>query len=426
MAPERALDVLIVGGGPAGMAAAWAASQSGAGVGLVDENPAVGGQIWRGGPAQAESRAARRWFRRISRAGVEMLTGTQVVARLQGNCLLAETAGQPRRLRYRKLILATGARELFLPFPGWTLPNVSGAGGLQSLVRAGLPISGKRVVVAGSGPLLPAVAAALRRHGAEVRLIAEQAPWRRVVRFGLGLLLRPGKLLQAARYRLTTLGADYLTDCWPVAAEGDAELTGVTLRRDGRTWTESCDYLACGFGFVPNLELPSLLGCQLRDGAVCVDSWQESTVPGVYIAGQSPGAGGVDLALLEGRIAGYAAVGRKDEAGRLLASSGRARRFARALDRAFELRDELRTLATAETVVCRCEDVVHDRLRPYDSWRAAKLQTRCGMGPCQGRVCRPAVEFLYGWRDESVRPPAFPVRLGTLAEADEPPRPATQ
>ena len=119
------------------------------------------------------------------------------------------------------MILATGARELFLPFPGWTLPNVMGAGGLQALVKSGLPIEGKSVVVAGSGPLLLAVAALLKKKGAVVRAIAEQAPMSRLVRFGLGLWSEPGKLFQAIGLRQEIGGVRYRAGCWPVEAVGD-------------------------------------------------------------------------------------------------------------------------------------------------------------------------------------------------------------
>ena len=408
-------DVLIVGSGPAGMAAACCAARAGRHVAVVDDNPTPGGQIWRGGAAKSDTGQAAAWFRRVQAAKVEFLAQTQVVAQLGPGRLLGETTGGACELGYRKLILATGARERFLPFPGWTLPNVVGAGGLQSLVKSGLPVRDKKVAVAGSGPLLLAAAAYLRRHGADVRLIAEQAPWARLVRFGLRLLGSPGKLIQGAGYKLELLGVPYKAGCWPVAAEGDRCLESVTFRHGRKTRAMACDYLACGFGFVPNLELPLLLGCRIEDGAVWVDDWQETSTGGVYCAGESTGVGGVELALIEGRIAGYSAVDNRKEAARLFGSREKAWRFAHALDRAFSLRDELEHLATAETIICRCEDVSRARLEPYDCWRSAKLQTRCGMGPCQGRICGPAVEHLFGWTRESVRPPVFPVSLEALA-----------
>lgn len=134
----------------------------------------------------------------------------------------------------------------------------------------------------------------------------------------------------------------------------------------------------------------------------------------VYAAGESTGIGGLELSLVEGEIAGLAAAGKREDARPLFGERAKQRRFADLLNRTFSLRDELKTLVAPETIVCRCEDVVFDRLRAHDSWRVAKLQTRCGMGPCQGRICGSAVEFLFDWKVESVRPPVLPVRVESL------------
>ncbi len=419
---RRECDVLIVGAGPAGLAAAYRAAQAGRLVVVVDDNPDAGGQIWRGarqanvrsGEAcsrEAPSREAQVWFERVRSVDIDLIAGARVFQQIGSRTLLAETSDGVRELVCEDLILATGARERFLPFAGWTLPNVMGAGGLQALVKNGLPIDGKRIVVAGSGPLLLAVAAYLRSHGAEVLLIAEQAPLLRVARFGFGLLKNPGKLSQA---RKLLSSVRYLKDCWVTAADGAQRLESVVLQRRNKRWRVDCDYLACGFHLVPNLELAELLGCEIADGAVSVDEFQQTSVSHVYAAGEATGIGGLELSLVEGEIAGLAAAGKRDDARRLFPERAKQRRFAELLNRTFALRDELKTLATPETIVCRCEDVVFDRVRAHDSWRAAKLQTRCGMGPCQGRICGTAVEFLFDWKVESVRPPVLPVRIESL------------
>ena len=421
MARNEHFDVLIVGGGPAGIAAACCAGGAGRRVAIVDDNPAPGGQIWRRMTgAESDDHVAAAWLRRLREANVELLTGTQVVAQPSDAVLLAETDRDACNLGYDNLIIAAGARERFLPFPGWTLPGVTGAGGLQSLVKSGVPIAGRRVAVAGSGPVLLAVADYLRSHGAEICLIAEQAPLPRLARFGFRLIGSPGKLLQGAGYKWRLKTVRYRTGCWPISAEGEEKLASVTFRSGSKTWSVECDYLACGFGFVPSLQLPMLLDCRMEDGAVWIDDWQGTSVPGVYAAGETTGVGGVDLALVEGQIAGNAAVGRRDDAARLFRAREKGRRFARALDRAFALRDELKSLATAETPVCRCEDVSRQQIEACGSWREAKLQTRCGMGTCQGRVCGTAVEYLLGWQRESIRPPIFPADVGTLAEIRPP------
>src|SRR4051812_12382960 len=180
-------DVLIVGAGPAGLAAARRAAECGNQVAIVDDNPAPGGQIWRGHtPALPNAK---------------VLCGARVVAAPAPGRLTLETYESAFDVDYGALILATGARERFLPFPGWTLPHVAGAGGLQSLVKSGMPIAGKRVVVAGSGPLLLAVGGYLRKRGAQVPLVAEQADHSAIVRFGATLARHPAKLLQAIRLR---------------------------------------------------------------------------------------------------------------------------------------------------------------------------------------------------------------------------------
>jgi len=404
-----AFHVVVVGAGPAGLAAACRVAECGAKVALVDDNPQPGGQIWRGAASPTAP-----WIRKIEHRRVEWIAGARVFAAPSPGVLALETFQGNREIQYRNLILATGARELFLPFPGWTLPNVMGAGGLQALAKSGLAIAGKRVVVAGSGPLLLAVAKYLRDHDARVALIAEQAAHPSVVRFAVGLAGSPGKLAQAMRLRAGLVGLRYLTSCWPIAAEGRDQLESVTLRRAGRTWTEPCDYLACGFGLVPNLELASLLGCKLSGRGVAVDDFQQTSVPGIYSAGEATGIGGLDLAIAEGEIAGFAAADHLQLARSRFAARTTAQRFAASLDRAFALRPELKQLATQDTILCRCEDVPLGRVRECTSWREAKLHTRCGMGPCQGRVCGAAAEFLLGWRTDSVRPPIFPARIDSL------------
>ena len=414
MSSAPAYDVLIVGAGPAGLAAAWRAATEGLRVAVVDDNPNPGGQIWRGEQDKASSREAQAWFERVRSVNIRFIRGSRICQQVQPGTLLAETNGAVVELNYANLILATGARERFLPFPGWTLPNVMGAGGLQALVKTGLRISGKRVVIAGSGPLLLAVAAYLREHRANVLLVAEQASRASLARFGLHLLTETAKRRQAIELRRKLKGLRYVTGCWPIAAHGDEKLTSVTLQLGDKQEQVDCDYVACGFHLVPNLELAELLNCQIENGAVSVDEFQQTSVAHVYAAGETTGIGGLELSLIEGEIAGLAVAGKREAAQSLFSVRTNQQRFARILNETFALRNELRDLVTSETIVCRCEDVGFESLKAHDSWRAAKLQTRCGMGPCQGRVCGPAVEFLFGWKAESVRPPIFPVQVQSL------------
>jgi len=412
---RRSFDVLVVGAGPAGIAAACCAAEAGVRVGVVDNNPRPGGQIWRGETQNSDVADAASWFRKLAGSRAEILTPMEVFAQPEVGRLTAASSDGVCELSYKKLILCTGARERFLPFPGWTLPNVMGAGGLQAVVKSGMNIAGKKVVVAGSGPLLLAVAAHLKAHGAGVRAIAEQASWSRLVRFGMTLASRGRKISQAFQLKKQLSRIAFRAGCWVVSAEGNGKVESVTLRTERKTWKESCDYLACGFHLVPNVELASLIGCELRGGFVRADEFQETSVAGVYCAGEPTGIGGLELSIAEGQIAGFAAAGQRDKAREYFSERKGQRRFSSALERAFALREELRTLPSAETIVCRCEDVRLGRLREQSSWRAAKLQSRCGMGPCQGRICGPAVEFLFGWKAESARPPIFPVPIESFA-----------
>ena len=416
--PRQSYDVLVIGAGPAGIAAIVRAVEAGARVALVDDNPDLGGQIWRNERTHPTNPVASTWFRRLEAVNYDSWTGTRVVGLGGANSLIAERDGNLVELGYSSLILATGARELFLPFPGWTLPGVLGAGGLQAMVKSGLAIKGKRVVVAGSGPLLLAVASALRKHGAIIPSIVEQAPWHKLARFGLNLWSELGKVRQAAELKASLLGVPYRAGWWPVAASGDDDsVRSVTITNGRQTRTEACDFLACGFGLIPNLELPALLGCKHSTDAVNVDGLTRTSVAGVFAVGELTGIGGLEPALLEGEIAGHVAAGREERAARLLPPRDRSRRFARNLEAAFAPRPELRTLAKADTIICRCEDVTAGAIAARSSWVDAKLQTRCGMGPCQGRICGGAVRFLHGWSNTSIRPPIFPVSVANLAAA---------
>ncbi len=408
-------DVLVVGGGPAGLAAAARAAECGVRVGIVDDNSEFGGQIWRESLEGGATADLAKWSSLLPGSAVTQLCGIRVFDQPGPGVLLAEDASDLRELRYSKLILATGARERFLPFPGWTLPNVIGAGGLQAMVKAGLPIRGKRVIVAGTGPLLLAVAAYLRKRGAAILSICEQASWTSLAKFAAALASYPGKIAQTLQLKRELTGIPFEANSWPVAAHGGHQLESVAISRRGKMENFECDYLACGFHLVPNTELPLLVGCQICDGFVRVDEMQRTSVGGVFCAGEPTGIGGVEQALVEGQIAGFAAASELSKALSLFGERGRAKRFARLLDRTFRLRSELKQLAAAETFVCRCEDVPYSQLQTHASWRTAKLQTRCGMGPCQGRVCGPATEFLFGWSADSVRPPIFPARIESLA-----------
>jgi D-hydroxyproline dehydrogenase subunit alpha len=413
------VDLLVVGAGPGGLAAAATAAEAGMRVRVVDDNPSAGGQIWRSG-INAPDPTAARLEHRLKAAKVEFCFGWRAIDAPAPGVLRTERTHECMDIEYGSLVLATGARELFLPFPGWTTPGVFGAGGLQAFLKAGFDIRGKRVVLAGTGPLLIAVAAHLRAAGAYIVSVLEQAPLRRIARFSLGLFPgHLGKLREGGGFALSLRGVPYRTSAWVTSASGDGGLEKVTIRSRSGIDELACDMLAVGYHLVPNTELAQLLQCKLNGDYVRVDEFQQSTVSGIYAVGELTGIGGVDKALMEGPIAALVAAGKPSAAKELFTKRDRHLRFAHDLSQAFALRPELRHLPTGNTLVCRCEDVPFEAVASCRSWREAKLHTRCGMGPCQGRICAPATQFLFGWEAPVPRPPLFPVEVETLAAREE-------
>ena len=411
-------DVIVIGAGPAGIAAATRAAECGRRVLLLDESAEVGGQIWRRRAGVESQGAARAWVARLEQSGATVVRSASVVdvvPRPQGAFMVrGEWAAGALLVAADVIVLATGARERFLPFPGWTLPGVIGVGAAQALLKCGASFSGKRVVIAGSGPLLLPVASALRANGAVVRLVAEQARPLGVARYAVGLVRHPATLWQAARYRIGFAATPYALGTWVSAARGNGGVAEVDVTNGRALRTIACDVLCAAFGLVPNTELARLLGCDVVGGMVAVNRDQQTSREGVYCAGEPTGVGGVELSLVEGEIAGLSSAGRHAEALPLHPRREMLRRDAAAMDRAFALRPELRALATPDTIVCRCEDVTVGAISTSRTMRQAKLYTRAGMGACQGRICGTALEFLHGWEPDTTRLPVEPTLYSTL------------
>jgi len=409
-APTLSCDLLIVGSGPAGLAAAQAASRSSGTIIVIDDNPRPGGQIWRNGPDTRLDPAIRARFQVLERPQVRYLPGTRIVAGVGASALLMENAEQGFVVKYQKLILCCGARELLLPFPGWTLPGVTGAGALQALVKNGLSIAGERVVIAGSGPLLLASAATASQAGARVTRVLEQASGASVSGFAARLWRWPAKIPQAVNLATTA----YRWNAHVVEALGDNRLEAVRIRQGEQLREVPCDRLACGFGLVPNTTLASHLGCRLEGNAIAVDRYQCTSLPQVYAAGECTGVGGSELARIEGEIAGLAASGQQQAAQALIQRRVRWQAFADQVRKSFALQPQVLALARADTLLCRCEDVPYAAMAGEPGWTAAKLQSRCGMGACQGRVCATAAQALFGWQPPAPRSPLVPARIATL------------
>jgi thioredoxin reductase/bacterioferritin-associated ferredoxin len=430
---DEAVDVAVVGGGPAGMAAAVAARKAGATVVLIDEYAAPGGQIWRrrydevGQDApRSLPPAARERCREFAASGATLIAGASVWGSPEPGVLLL--TGTPSRVRARAVVLATGAYDRPVAFPGWTLPGVMTAGGAQALSKGQGVLPGRRVLLAGAGPFLLPVAAQLEAGGAEVVAVAEATRRRDWLRAGPRMASHPGRLVDYARYRTRVRKI-----AWGhviVRAEGDVQVRSATIAEAGTDWAPSgrertfeVDAVCTAYGFTPSVELARALGCELREDGVKHDADMETSVAGVYVAGEASGIGGADLAQVEGELAGYAAAGHVQGLAPLRARRAKLARFAGILADLFDPRPGLLGLAQPGTVLCRCEDVTAGAIDAAvatgsTTMSALKIVTRCGQGPCQGRTCERLVgERLPKPERFNARAPIRPIGLDVLIDA---------
>jgi thioredoxin reductase len=427
--PADQADVLVVGAGPAGLAAAATAAEAGASVALVDAGPGPGGQYWR--DAERESGAAlhhdrRRFLELLSRtrAGSVVVMSRHTVQTVAADgdgwmarCVLGSEPradGRAVTVRGRRLVLATGAYDRQLPFPGWDLPGVLAAGGVQALLKQHGVAAGHHAVVAGTGPFLLPVADGLLRSGVPVAAIVEASSPTGFARHPRAVLGARTKLGEATGYltRLTRTRTPYRRRSIVVRAIGTDRIEAVEVARldragrrvPGATSTVACDLLAVGWGFTPQLELHLQLGCATVRGddgslVVEVDEDGRTSVPRVWAAGESTGIGGAELAVAEGEIAGRSAAG-VEVPDRLHRQRTALRRFAAALHAVHPVPAALLDGLPDDTVLCRCEEVpagaVRDAVREWGATdaRTVKLLTRTGMGWCQGRVCGSATALL--------------------------------
>lgn len=463
---ELAPDVLVVGAGPAGLAAAVAAAEAGADVVLLDERPKLGGQYFKqpsDGLTFDESqldpqyRAGRDLIARVRTLGVRVLGATQVWAAFERDEILATDAAMSYALRPRRLVLATGAYERGVPLPGWTLPGFTTTGAAQTLLRSYAVVPGRRVLVSGNGPLNVQVAAELVRAGATVVALAELAhPASPARALDLARMLgaAPGLVRAGLGYTRTLARArvPLLYRSAIVRAEGDGAVERATVARieaDGRAVpgterTFEVDAVCAGFGFLPSNEIARALGCshrfdEERGHLVAVaDRNGRSSVDAVWVVGDGGGVAGARVAQATGFLAGIDAarsLGRAlpapvaDEARRARREQRRAERFQRALSRLYAAPRLLDQLAEPDTLVCRCESVPLRALE--EAWGSGvhasgsvKRVSRAGMGSCQGRYCGALIAELGARRagtplDElggfAPSPPFKPIAIGSIA-----------
>jgi D-hydroxyproline dehydrogenase subunit alpha len=444
------IDVAVVGAGPAGLAAALAAGDLGCEVTLIDAGSGLGGQMYRPGllfPGRGQDRHAAteqlpprlariRQVRQVrhlaaTSAGPATRDHDGVVTLWVGGL----EGGAETTVEVRAVVLATGASELVLPFPGWDLPGVTTAGAAQALLKSQGVTVGRRVLVGGSGPLLLPVAASLAEAGVHVVAVLEAtpAPAGLPQAAGLaqaaglpqaaGLAAFGGQLDEATGYAalLARLGVPVHTGYAVVACQGAGRVERAVIARLDQDWRpvpggqreETVDAVHVSFGFSPALELPRALGCaevppaSRPAAAVACDPGQATSVPGVFAAGQVTGAEGAEVSELEGYLAGTSAaryLGRvppdayAERTRTLRARLDDARRLAAPLDAAYPLPPGWLEWPDAGTVVCRCQET---RWSEIDAAVAAGARTvpavqeatHCGTGYCQGRVCGPALQY---------------------------------
>jgi NADPH-dependent 2,4-dienoyl-CoA reductase/sulfur reductase-like enzyme len=467
------VDVLIVGAGPAGLAAAAALVQAGVAVTIVDDNDQAGGQYFRQLPAafrvDADARLTRDQERALAALAVldhplvTYLPDTILWAMPEERVFSYVRAGSGGRMRARAVILATGAYDRPNPFPGWTLPGVLSAGGCLNLIKGQGMVPGRRVAIVGNGPLLLVAAYSLLRAGVEVVAVAEAATTSGMLRGTAGLIWSPKLLWLGLRYRAAMLaaGVPLLSGHAVVVATGEGRVEQVVIApvdaqgapRHEQARTFSVDTLVTGYGLAPSTEIARMIGCTMQHDAL-LGGWVplrsarlETSIPAIYAAGDGAGIGGVELALAEGRLAGVAvAVQLTAQAAAAIAPAQRKlirlNRFRRALSAAYDLPQAL-TLATDDTIICRCEDVTQGEIRKAaracdgDFWRT-KSTTRVSMGRCQGRNCLASCASIIArechlpataLEPPRMRPPARPIPIAslldeTLGPAREPDMPA--
>lgn len=486
MGTDSIYDVAVVGAGPAGLAAVVSAADAGLSVLLVDAGNQPGGQYWRHpdetlvpeaghaghhGWKTFEDLRSRMYAARDTQA-VAYLPDSQVwlisggkTGKQPFNLQLTpstDTAllrrGIPESAQARRLILCPGGYDRQLPIPGWDLPGVMAAGGVQALLKGHQTLAGKRAIVAGTGPFLLPVATGLAEAGAKVLAICEAGSptaWVPHLAAAAGV---PSKGIEGAEYAalLAKHRIHYKIRTAVDRIHGSDQVQSVTITQvnaageaiKGTEKRLEADLVALGWGFTPSLELPLMLGIATHkdvDGSLIatVDEDMRSSVDGVYIAGEATGVGGALMAVAEGNLAGLSAA---EDAGKasqpqrvkkLRKNIARYRKFAVAMHLAHPVPKQWTSWLEPGTTVCRCEEVtygdlchIHTELDANDP-RSMKMMARPGMGWCQGRVCGYATASITAGLCEretnaddllgqARRPLAAPVSLAQLAALDEP------
>lgn len=419
------MTIVIVGAGPAGMRAAEALVAAGQRPVVIDEARRFGGQIYRQPPAVMQRERRDLYGFEAGRAAAVLdrfesllpqidYRPDTLVWQVESNTLQLLHAGRTEALPFEALILATGATDRVLPFPGWTLPGVYTLGGAQVALKHQACLIGPRVVFAGTGPLLYLVAWQYASHGGQVMAVLDTSPASAKFKATPRLLARPAVAAKGAYFlaRLRLMGVPVHSGVTLLKAEGADRVTALAWRTKDTTHTTACDAIGFGHGLRSETQLADLAGCAF-DYSEIEQAWLptrdaagRSSVRGVYLAGDGAGILGADAAELSGARAALAAL---DDL-KLPTPAGRAAQIERDLQAHITFRNGLETAfppppqwageAPDELIVCRCEEVTAGELRACVRDTGArelnrlKAFTRIGMGRCQGRICAPAAARL--------------------------------
>lgn len=458
----KAVDLLIVGAGPAGMAAAVTARRHGLDVLVVDDQPAPGGQIWRAVERVAATSRGEQ-LGEAYRAGIERAAafrdcgadyapGSQVWQIEPGYRAFLTRDGKAGIVAAKAIILAVGAQERPVPFPGWTLPGVLTVGAAQILLKTSGDIPEKPVWIAGSGALTALYMSQLLKAGGRIAGFLDTTPRgrrRAALQHLPGAFRSAGDIVKGLGWalELKRAGVPVVRRVTEISAHGEGRLQSLRYRTDrGREATVPADVLLVHEGIVPSIHAPLALGCAVEwhAGQHCyvpvVDAWGETSQTGIFVAGDGAGIGGAEAAVLRGQLAALKVAVSLDRLEQRAADTqaiplrgGLARELALRpfLDALFAPRQQVLT-PPDETVVCRCEEVTAGALRAQAAtgrpgMNQIKAFTRAGMGPCQGRQCGYTVAHLVAEVQQRavsevgffrIRPPLKPVTLGELATLD--------
>ena len=424
------IDVAIIGGGPAGQAAARETLDAGLSTVILDEQWRPGGQILRqpratfgvtGWMAGRLYRSLRRLLTQVEGdARLDWRGGTSVVGiEPMGDHMRLTLSGAHRgTLPARRVMIAAGCYDMPVAMPGWTLPGVMSAGAVQTMLKSQQVVAGQPITLLGTHPLLLVLATQLLDAGANVAAILMPQTLRQMARAALphlmGAMQSPGPLIAAgtAMARLRMAGVQIVTGAQPLGFIGEGSLRAVEYISQGQVRSIPAQVAAVAYGFLPQSDLPRQIGAAVRwarpagGWETLCDDGMRSSILGLYVAGETTGVTGADAAMAEGAIAGLTMA---MDAGALPATQAMPR-IAKARARRNRMQpfiDLLRAVAdptpfwpqaTPETLLCRCEDIsiaqvttTVDRLSPMADASAIKHRCRIGMGLCQGRSCEHAL-----------------------------------